>query len=120
MLKVNQIVSTDGSGLWSNTAKQVRILGLSVPYISDEQDFGELRVHFDVAYWDVNEDGLIYTDRQFERELQDLLTNMGLAGADVSYSEHGMQGDDYVSLDVGEEFIASWRERVAVDDLLVD
>ena len=120
MLKVNQIVSTDGSGLWSNTAKQVRILGLSVPYISDEQDFGELRVHFDVAYWDVNEDGLIYTDRQFERELQNLLTSMSLAGDDVSYSEQGMQGDDYVSLDVGEEFIASWLEHETASNLLAD
>jgi hypothetical protein len=34
-----------------------------------------------------------------------------LHGADVGYSEQGMQGDDYVSLDVGESFIASWEAK---------
>ena len=36
------------------------------------------------------------------------LETQGLDATDVSYSEQGMQGDNYVSLDVGDQFIASW------------
>ena len=52
--------------------------------------------------------GLIYTDAQFKRELRSFLETQGLDATDVSYSEQGMQGDNYVSLDVGDKFIASW------------
>ena len=111
MRKVNQSVYTGGNGLWSDVVRAVKIVGINVPYIDEEGDFGELRVHFDTATWDVSEDGLIYTDKQFLKELSDLLTNMGLPGDDVSYSEQGMQGANYVSLDVGEKFIDAWRVR---------
>ena len=30
---------------------------------------------------------------------------------EAHYSEQGMQGDDYVSLDVGKDFIASWEKK---------
>jgi len=108
MRKVNQSVYTDGSGYWSEVAKPVQITGIALPYVNDERDFGELKVYFDTKSWDVRKDGLIYTDRQFLRELQSLLTNMGLDGSDIDYSEQGMQGDDYVSLDVGPAFINSF------------
>jgi hypothetical protein len=109
------ILNTDGKrGLWSNVARAVRIVDMQLGYESDEGDFGELRVVFDTETWDVNTDGLIYTDRQFERELQAFLTAHGLAGADVSYSEQGMQGDDYVSCDVGEKFLNCWHAKFRV------
>jgi len=111
MRKVNQSISTDGSSLWSEVAREVKILGIDVPYINDEGDFGELHVIFDTATWDVAKDGLIYTDKQFLKELKDLLTNMGLPGDDVNYSEQGMQGTKFVSLDIGEKFINAWRVR---------
>lgn len=104
---------TDGNGLWSSAAKSVRIVSLKADFTVDEDDeerkWGELRVYFDDS-WNVYEDGLIYTDRRFERELKEFLTMMGYAGNDVSYSEQGMQGDDYVSCDIGSEFIDSWLE----------
>jgi hypothetical protein len=31
--------------------------------------------------------------------------------ANVTYSEQGMQGDNYVSLDVGANFITSWEAK---------
>ena len=102
------VFNTDGSGYWSEVAKPVQITGIALPYVNDERDFGELKVYFDTKSWDVRKDGLIYTDRQFLRELQSLLTNMGLDGSDIDYSEQGMQGDDYVSLDVGPAFINSF------------
>lgn len=118
MRKVDVTLNTNGSGYWSEVAKPVKVIGLTVPYISDEKDFGELRVYFDTKTWDCNKDGLIYTDRQFEKELVEFLTSIGLRGSDVSYSEQGMQGNNYVSLDVGEEFLKSYDTDSAVADVL--
>ncbi len=115
-------LNTGGGGYWSNTAQAVTIVDMQLGYISDELDFGELRVYFDTETWDVNKVGLIYTDRQFERELREFLTAHGLVGKDVSYSEQGMQGDDYVSLDVGKKFLDSWRAKFGtnLEKLLAD
>lgn len=103
--------STVGDSYWSNQARQVRITGISVAYVNDKLTHGELRVYFDTESWNVKEHGLIYTDSGFLRDLQDFLTGLGMAGKDVDYSEQGMQGRDYVSLDVGPEFLQSWLER---------
>ena len=115
-------LNTGGGGYWSNTAQAVTIVDMQLGYISDELDFGELRVYFDTETWDVNKVGLIYTDRQFERELREFLTAHGLVGKDVAYSEQGMQGDDYVSLDVGKKFLDSWRAKFGtnLEKLLAD
>ena len=102
---------TDGSGYYTCLKQALSITELTVPYINDEGDFGELRVHFNTATWRPDIDGLIYTDKLFKQELQEWLTSIGLAGKDVSYSEQGMQGDNYVSCDVGGEFLASWKEK---------
>ena len=107
-IEVNTVLHTDGSGYWSTAERSVHITALSVPYINDEATFGELRVYFDTETWDTRDHGLIYTDDQFERELKSFLEALGFDATDVSYSEQGMQGDNYVSLDVGEKFIASW------------
>lgn len=111
MIAVKKMLATDGKGYWTNKVKQVQVNGISLGYINEEADFGELCVYFDEKTWDVNKDGLIYTDQRFMRLLQGVLTQMGLDGSDVSYSEQGMQGDDYVSCDVGEKFIASYAAK---------
>ena len=108
MEHVNFTLQTDGSGLWSSESRRVMVVGLAMGYRSDENDFGELRVYFDVKTWNIEQHGLIYTDDQFMIELDAELSKLGLAGDDISYSEQGMQGDDYVSCDVGADFIASW------------
>ena len=105
------ILNTAGNGLWSDVAKSVEIVDMNVLYCNDDKDFGELCVFFNTATWDVNVDGLVYTDRQFLAELRAFLTAQGLDGDDVEYSEQGMQGDDYVSCDVGKHFIASWEVK---------
>jgi len=107
--------NTAGNGLWSGEERTVRITDMQLGYVADELDFGELRVYFDRRTWNVNEHGLIYTDRQFMRELQAFLTEHGLVGKDVSYSEQGMQGDDYVSLDIGEDFLQAWAAKFGMD-----
>ena len=105
MYKVTATLNTNGNGYWSNKRKAVEITGLQLSYTNDELDFGELRVFFNTNTWDTYKDGLIYTDKQFMTELKELLTVQGFDASDVSYSEQGMQGDTYVSCDVGECFI---------------
>ena len=112
MVKFQATFNTAGDGYWSDVAKAVQTTRIALPYVNEEQDFGELRVYFSTKQWNVDEDGLIYTDSQFLKELRAKLNEIGMAGADVEYSEQGMQGDDYVSLDVGEEFIRSWLDTV--------
>ena len=106
-------LNTNGQGYWSRTAKAVRIVDMRVTYINDEKDFGELCVYFNTEDWDVNTDGLIYTDKQFRNELQAFLNAQGLPGKDISYSEQGMQGDDYVSCDfVTAKFLQAWEAKI--------
>ena len=115
------ILHTDGKrGLWSDVAKAIRItdmqLGQGTIWEGDtlEEAFGELRVYFDTDTWDTSKDGLIYTDRGFMKELQEFLDAHGLPGKDVSYSEQGMQGDDYVSCDAGGKFYAAWMAKFGI------
>jgi hypothetical protein len=111
MYKISATLNTAGDGYWSSTAKAVEVTGLQLSYINDELDFGELRVRFAAATWDTAKHGLIYTDAQFMAELKELLTSMGFDSSDVSYSEQGMQGDNYVSCDVGELFINTYMQN---------
>jgi len=100
---------TNGTGLWSTKATAVDVTKLDLQYITNERDFGELCVYFNTAAWDTSADGLIYTDKQFMAELHAYLQTIGFTLAeaqDVSYSEQGMQTDEYVSCDVGAVFIA--------------
>ena len=101
--------NTNGKGYWSREAKAVRITDMRLGYVSDERDFGELCVYFNTEDWDVNALGLIYTDRQFKAELNAFLVEQGLCA--VEYSEQGMQGDNYVSLDVEEDFLQLWDAK---------
>ena len=104
--------NTNGLGYWSRAVKAVGIVDMQVAYINDERDFGELRVYFNTQDWDVNTDGLIYTDKQWRNELQAFLDAHGLPGKDVCYSEQGMQGDNYVSLDIlGAKFLRAWEAK---------
>jgi hypothetical protein len=107
--------STNGKGYWSTAKKTVRITDMQLGYVSDEKDFAELCVFFNTEDWDVKTDGLIYTDKQFRNELQAFLDSHGLPGKDVCYSEQGMQGDNYVSMDiVSAKFLTAWEAKFGV------
>jgi hypothetical protein len=114
-------LETSGGGYWSNTQTRVRVTDFRLDLVDDddedEEPFGELRVYFDTVTWDVNSQGLIYTDPGFLAELKQHLESQSIDVSDLSYSEQGMQGTDYVSLDVGQHFIGSWS-RTSVDQLL--
>lgn len=103
-------IETSGDGYWSDVSKHVSVTGFDVRICNFlEEDYGELRVFFKQDSWIIDEDGLIYTDKNFKKELRQVLQAHGFDSSDVSYSEQGMQGDDYVSFDIGPKFIASWK-----------
>ena len=116
ILNLNATLPTNGSGLWTTQESygkriDVRVTKLTVPYVNEENDFGELRVHFNTDDWNTDIHGLIYTDELFLHELLHLLVQNGF-GCDVGYSEMGMQGHSYVSLDVGKDFLDSLNQVV--------
>lgn len=109
--KTDATLETSGRGLWSSEARKVRITAVGLGYVDDAGNFGELRVFFNSKDWNTEKHGLIYTDPKFIAGLRKHLTSMGLRNVnDVDYSEQGMQGDNYVSLDVGKKFLQSWSK----------
>jgi len=128
--KVELLLQVGGDGLWSSCRKPVRVTRLAVhgmnhaPQGEEEHLAGELRVFFDTATWVIRNDGVIYTDQTFLAGLRSYLGTLvpQEAASDIGYSERGMQGIDFVSLDVGPAFIQGWkllaaRERAREQDL---
>jgi len=124
-MKCNITANTDGKGYWSEEVRPVIITELKIGYNSQdmypEDPFnGELRAYFEPSgyvhgSWYVPGYGLIYTDKLWMREFKKGLRELGLsimAVQNVSYSEQGMQGNDYVSMDVGPVFYASWTRLI--------
>lgn len=105
---VNFRTQTAGDGYWSGTQKFVTIDRVRLAYLSDEGDFGELRAYFNPAEWDTDNDGLIYTDSTWMQNFKSCMSTLGFSADaldDIHYSEMGMQGNNYVSMDVGLDFI---------------
>lgn len=123
------VLKTDGKGLWSSQKKNVRCVSLKIGYTDCDYafkrnteetqcTFGELKVYFDPASWNIDEDGLIYTDKTFEKQLKEALLSKGFslkALKKLSYSEQGMQGKNYVSLDVGGDFLYEFAQMTKSD-----
>jgi hypothetical protein len=112
--KLKNILNVGGNGLWSNTLKKVNISKMEVHYYYESEDdvpkWGELRVFFHKKSWDINKYGIIYTDKTFLKELSEWLVKLKI-NSKADYSEQGMQGDYYVSLDVDKKFIIEWDKR---------
>ena len=112
MSKVIATLHTDGKGYWSNVKRAVDINDITISGISEDDRFGELCVYFTPETWDVNADGLIYTDYRFMDELRLLLQRAGFTAEEaacVDFSEQGMQGDDYVSCDIYDSAITAYK-----------
>lgn len=120
-MDVNIEANTNGKGLWNEEERMVRITRVgfgykSITYYPDEPFHGELRAYFDPhgfdsGSWNNAGHGLIYTDKLWLREFKLGMRKHGFsikAVQNISYSEQGMQGDNYVSMDVGPAFYASW------------
>jgi hypothetical protein len=105
---VNFITHTNGRGYWSTVSGCVKIDRVRIAYLDDELDFGELRAYFDRAEWNTDKDGLIYTDPTWIESFRNCMATLGFSEAalqDIDYSEAGMQGSNYVSMDVGGDFV---------------
>ena len=123
---VNWQINVAGDGLWSNQPALVRIAQVTL-HVLEPGEWGELRAYFDARTWDVEAQGLIYTDRRWIEEFRAMMKTLGftpIAVDDISYSEQGMQGVDYVSMDVSENFLREaeplyrWTiNKTAVNDL---
>ena len=117
IVKPIAFLNTDGRGHWSRTAKTVDITEFKMRWIGSTEHFGELAVYFDTRSWNVDTHGLIYTDRKWIDELRCWLRDVQgfsqKAVDDICYSEQGMQGDDYVSLDAGKLFIQEYQQKFA-------
>ena len=83
---------TTGDGLWSRSKRVVPITAFRF------RNENEIRVYF--KSWDVRRHGLIYTDRGFLRDIRKLLKVCypDLNVRRVQYTEQGMQGSTFVSL----------------------
>lgn len=125
-MKVTINANTNGKGHWTEEQRLVTIIKLGIGYSSltyyPEEPFnGELRAYFDpsgftLGSWNVPGHGLIYTDKQWMKDFKAGLRDLGLsikAVQNVGYSEQGMQGEDYVSMDIGATFYKSWLRLLA-------
>lgn len=88
-----------GDSLWSDAPSQNIRVSLSANYFYDGEVYEnvQLNAYFDTSDWNVSEKGLIYTDKIFERMLNEALLDRGYPKA--YYSEQGMQGNNYVNFD---------------------
>ena len=120
MIAAKTVLRTAGDGYWSDKARAVQVTGIVLNYCDEDKSFGELCVFFNDTTWDTSKDGLIYTDTRFEGEMCDWLTTLGYDASDVGYSEQGMQGDDYVSLDCGADFILAWTQKFGMEAMPVN
>jgi hypothetical protein len=106
-ITVNKMFKTCGDGYWSDIAKEVFVESINMFIASDgsiDSDYcdGDLQAYFTDDTWDTDELGLIYTDSEFLACVHTALIKAGIsieAAEDVCYSEQGMQGDTYVSMD---------------------
>jgi hypothetical protein len=123
-VKTDLRLRTSGSGIWSRCITGgIHVTRLELAYLNKDRDYGELRAHFDPKTWNVKTRGLIYTDPGFETSLRAALVTMGFsekAAAAVGYSEQGMQGDDYVSLDARKPFVYEWLPTYGVAESAID
>lgn len=114
MIQINRKFNTGGDGYWSSKVAPVTATKMELGFFGKDESgaFGELRVYFDTTDWNVDQDGLIYSDGEWAAEFGQFLFDCSFTQngvSDISYSEQGMQGNDYVSLDVGDTFLTEFR-----------
>lgn len=109
-MRVELYARTNGKGLWSRAAQEVKVVKIKFDYIAEADtpkdvagSYATFRAYFDPKTWKVARDGLIYTDPLWIRDFRLGLQDLGLAhhAKEVDYTEQGMQGNNFVSLNIG-------------------
>lgn len=102
-IPVNFTVQTT-IGLWSRASKPVKIT--HIEYTNNDYGSADVNVYFDTKTWDVDKDGLIYTDAGFLKALKQNLETLSKTDKlpkvnwnEINYTEQGMQGDNYISME---------------------
>ena len=88
------LLKTSGTGLWSKVSKEVDISEVHIDRESDDEG-GVTFVKLFPRNWNNDEDGLIYTDPGFLREVRKSSAKLGLDSSDckkLDYTEQGLQG----------------------------
>jgi hypothetical protein len=115
--KCNITARTSGKGIWSKEKSNLlhRKIHLNLWQYSGESYEGELQVFFTKRDWNIDKYGLVYTDPFWIKEFRAGLISHGFSEKEVKYidyTEQGMQGKNYISLDVGSEFIFAVRNEL--------
>lgn len=89
-------------GLWGANAEPIEfeVSEAEVVYGDAESEHGFVSLNIRLKDYRADQRGLIYTDPTFMESLQAVLAQAGMTGEGINYSEAGMQGDDFVNLDV--------------------
>lgn len=126
-VELDAVYTTAGDGYWSNISKDVRVESMGTYVCTDaDEGAGDFYVAYDETTWDMDTDGLIYTDSAFladvQNKMREVLIAMGVDSnkaselADsITYSEQGMQDYGRVSFDAYElqDFLRSFYTVLA-------
>jgi hypothetical protein len=102
------IVTSDGEGHWTIKQKSVPLrIEVSIDPMEIERGpngtilyaYCTFRGYFQSKHWNVYEDGLLYTDKQVQAQVNAWLANMNYGGK-VYWSEQGRQDVEYVDFDM--------------------
>lgn len=96
---------TDGTGFYSSLEKFVTCIGLDLKFVSETEIY--LEVYFDSETWNVEEDGLIYSDKNWLVECRNNLISLGFDSGivkDVQYAPFRYQTEESVLLQVTPAF----------------
>ena len=96
-IPVQWAIQTGGDGLWSSCSTIVEVTNITVKW--EGGNLVEINASFDPNTWNVERDGLIYTDKMFLEGLRRKISDLSGVNMTLDYTEQGMQGDDYISLE---------------------
>ena len=103
---INDVTATvdRDTGLWYERKDQPTVLTGKIGFqksIDPECFGGSLKFHLNKDEWNVETEGLVYTDDRFEQDVKNVLKDNGFENCyDLTYSEAGMQCNDYVDFDI--------------------
>lgn len=96
--KKQLILNTNGQGYWSDEKRKIRCTALEIECMQELDDYFTYRLIFNEKDWNIHKHGLIYTDALFLKELKKELKDRNYNGSKLDYTEQGMQGKNYVSI----------------------
>jgi hypothetical protein len=95
--KIVQAFGKNSHGSWGSGAQTVfyKIKKVDFPYMDEEEDVPD-NVNIYLVGYKEPKHGLIYTDKVFEKSINQVAAGL----ATLDYSEQGMQGANFVNMDV--------------------